>query len=207
MLDIGLKEYLSQLNAVDDLVLNDMHERAANQRFPIIGPEVGRLVHLLGKAIGAKTVFELGSGFGYSAWWFAHVVGPDGLVYLTDTKHENLADAEMYLERSGLLDRCCTYLGDALVHFEAWNGKADIVFVDIDKQDYPKIFPLLNDRLRIGGMLIVDNILWSGRVYMGDDAESTHGVQQLTQLIRGDARYLWSIVPIRDGVLTALKVA
>lgn len=207
MLDIGLKEYLAQLNAVDDLVLNEMHDRAATLRFPIVGPEVGRLLHVLGCAIGAKTVFELGSGFGYSAWWFAHVVGADGLVYLTDNSSENLAHAESYLERAGLLDRCCTHLGDALVHFERWTGQADIVFMDIDKHDYPRIVPLLQDRLRVGGMLIVDNILWSGRVYLGDDAESTRGVVELTQLIRGDARYLWSVIPIRDGVLVALRVA
>ena len=205
MLAEGLQDYLQRLNATDDPILGAMHDRARRDGFPIIGPQVGRLVHLLARSIGAHTVVELGSGFGYSAHWFASAVGPRGTVHLTDWSQDRLDSAQTHLEEAGLWDRCVAHCGDALELFEAFEGVADVVFMDVDKDAYPKVVDLLDRRLRIGGLLIVDNTLWQGRVYGLDEDPSTQGIRELTQLLWNDSRFTCSLIPLRDGVTIALR--
>jgi predicted O-methyltransferase YrrM len=193
--------YLNRRAALDDPILNEMEGLAAQRGFPIVGPQVGRLLATLVRATGARQVLELGSGFGYSAWWFANAVGSEGRVVLTEGSQANADLARDFLTRAGLGDRVEIRVGDALELARDDDGPFDIVFNDIDKQDYPRALPLALERLRPGGLFVSDNMLWQGRVL--DDREpdaATRGVLDLTRALHSEPALETTIVPVRDGV-------
>ena len=202
-----VSEWLLDLAQVpNDPVLADMHAEAKERGFPIVGPEVGRLLGQLAMASGAKAVFELGSGFGYSTLWFARAVGEGGHVHHTEGDPENTRKAEAYMERAGLRDRVTFSTGDARDILEATPGTFDIVFMDIDKEQYPDGYRLFSDRVNRGGLVIVDNLVWGGKIAEGVDDESTRGVREYIDLMWNDDRYLSSLMPVRDGVGVSLRV-
>ena len=202
-----LQGYLTTLNRTDDPVLTDMHTLAAESGFPIVGPEVGRLLHVWTRSIGARVVFELGSGFGYSAHWFAQAVGPEGAVHLTERSESRLLDAKAFLSRSELWERCIPHCGDALSSLAAFDGLADVIFMDIDKTGYPDAIESVAEHLRVGGLFITDNCLWFGRVYGDDASESTEAIRAFTAALWSDPRFACTLIPLRDGVTVALRIA
>src|SRR6059036_1391050 len=177
-----------------------MERLADRRRFPIVGPLVGRLLYVLARSIGARDVFECGSGFGYSAYWFARALPTEGRVVLTEGSPENCASARGFLGRAGLQERIVIEQGDAVEILRRYPGPFDIIFCDIDKRDYPRVYPLLKPRLRMGGMFVCDNLLWSGRVVGADQDEDTRGVRELTRLLYADPDLHTTILPLRDGV-------
>jgi predicted O-methyltransferase YrrM len=197
--------YLHELANPDDPVLREMEVLAAEESFPIVGPQVGRMLSILARAISARRVFELGSGFGYSAYWFARAVGPEGTVLLTETSPEQAARAADFLERGGLLDRVRIEIGDGLETLDRVGGVWDIVFNDVDKEQYPLVPPRAASVLRPGGLLISDNMLWFGAVLDVDSREaSTRGIQRMTRLLYDSDEFETVLVPIRDGVTVSL---
>ncbi len=201
----AIERYLHELANPDDSILREMELLGAERSFPIVGPQVGGLLKLLASAISARRVIELGSGFGYSAYWFAQAVGPEGLVVLTETSSERAAEAESFLERGGLLDRVRIVVGDGLEVIDRIGGVFDIVFNDIDKERYPLVLEKAAAVLRPGGLLISDNMLWFGTV-LDDDAKeaSTRGVQELTRMLYDSADFNTVLVPMRDGVTVSI---
>jgi len=199
--------WLKELARVEgDPVLEAMHQEAAERNFPIVGPEVGRLLFQLASVSGAKRIFEMGSGFGYSTLWFARAVGPDGHIYHADGSEENAARARDYLSRAGVLGRVTVQVGDARDLLRDTPGEFDIVFMDIDKHQYPDGYEILRDRVRVGGLVIVDNLIWSGRVAAGDRDPATEGVRRYLQLMWNDPRFHSSLMPVRDGVGVSLRM-
>jgi caffeoyl-CoA O-methyltransferase len=207
--------YLTDLAAaqVRDAVLDDMERRARELRFPIVGRAVGRFLEVQARAIGARRVVELGSGYGYSAYWFARAVGAGGEVVCTDADAHNAELAEAYLRRARLWDRVRYHVGDALEGLAAVDGELDVVYCDIDKDGYPAAWAAAAERLRVGGMFLCDNVLWDGRV-AGLDPEPaptraavTADIVAMTRAAIDDERYVTTLAPIRDGVLVALRVA
>ena len=211
-MDDGVEDYLTQRATAehDDEVLREMEARAREHGFPIVGHAVGRYLELAARSIGAQRVMELGSGYGYSAYWFARAVGSQGEVICSEGSAENGALAEDYLTRAGLWDRVRFHVGDALTRFAEQDGMFDIVYCDVDKDGYPDCWRAASDRIRIGGLWICDNVLWDGHVVDGSDRGSLTGwtaaIQEHNRLVAADDRYVSSIVPIRDGVMTALRV-
>jgi len=191
----------------DDEVMNEMERVGLDEGFPIIGRTVGACIEMLATAIGATRVFEMGSGYGFSAYWFAKAVGQGGEVHLTDGDPANAAKAESYLKRAGLWDRCEFHVGDAIETLAATAGDFDVIYCDIDKGDYPRAFEAAKDRIRPGGMYICDNVLWSGRVAGDDDDEWTQAIRDQNTAIYAEAGFLPVIIPIRDGVIAALKTS
>jgi len=190
-----------------DPVLIEMEARAREHGFPTVGPAVGRLLEVAARSIGARRVMELGSGYGYSAYWFARAVGEGGSVICTDGDAGNARDAEAYLNRAGLWDRVRYRVGDALAGFAAEEGDFDVVYCDVDKTGYPDCWRAACERLRVGGLYLCDNVLWSGEV--ADPRKSsaqTVAIREHNHLVSADARYTSSIVPLRDGVMIALRV-
>jgi predicted O-methyltransferase YrrM len=207
IVDPKLEAWLHDLQPSKDPVLLEMEERAAKERFPIIGPLVGRFVHQMALAISARDVFEMGSGFGYSTWWFAQAVGPNGRVVHTEGSAERSADARRNLERSGLHTRVTFEVGDALTAIKKYPGPFDIVFIDVDKQGYPAALELARSRVRAGGFIITDNVMWSGRVLDADSKEeSTRGVLDYDREAFAAPDLFTTIVPLRDGVALSLKL-
>ncbi|HLW17362.1 MAG TPA: O-methyltransferase [Actinomycetota bacterium] len=195
----------------DDPVLLEMEQLAAEKHFPIINRHVGVTVEILARSIGARRIFELGSGYGYSAYWFARAAGPGAEVHCTDGDPENAKQAEGFLSRAGLWDRITFHVGDAVTAFNGADGDWDIVYCDIDKHGYPEAWETARDRVKIGGMYICDNVLWSGRVAVPDADDQrptwTEAIKKHNEMIAADERYESSILPIRDGVMVALRVA
>ena len=201
----------SLLTRYDEPVLLEMEAEGKARGFPIIGRLVGVTVELLARSVGAKRVFELGSGFGYSAYWFARAVGPSGEVHGTDGDPENEPKALDYLSRAGLAEPIRWHVGDAVTHLGAAPGEFDVVYNDIDKDGYPAAWLAARERIRVGGLYVCDNVLWSGRVAVQDRDDPrpvyTQAILEHNRLIAEDDRFISSIVPTRDGVFVALRVA
>lgn len=185
-----------------------MEAHAAETGFPIIGPAAGHFCYTMARLMGARRVFEMGSGFGYSTAWFARAVQENGggEVHHVVWDEALSARARRWLSLLGYQDTVRYHVGEAVQALRESEGGYDLVFNDIDKQDYPASLPVIASRLRSGGLLIVDNLLWSGRIF--DDADhspATRGVRELTREITTDPEWLATIVPIRDGLLVARR--
>ncbi|MFN3919672.1 MAG: O-methyltransferase [Methylohalobius sp.] len=206
-----IERYLKALTepVTFDPVLADMEQRAQKHNFPIVGRLVGAFLKQMTAMIGARRVFEFGSGYGYSAWWFAQAVGPEGEVFCTDSRSENRDLAEGYLSRAGLWDRIRFQVGLAQEVFKATPGEFDICYNDVDKGDYPEVWRLARGRIRRGGLYIADNALWYGRVAVENSIDIvpgwTEAIREHNRLIFEDPEFEAFINPIRDGVLVARR--
>ncbi len=201
-----IDRYLDNLLPGRDRVLEDMEEYAHHHLLPIVGPAVGRFLYLLVKISGARRIFELGSAIGYSTIWLARAAGERGHVYYTDSDPENARKATRYFKRAGVASRVRLMVGDALESLRQTRGQFDLIFNDVDKQDYPAVFRLAVPRLRQGGLLVADNTLWHGRVArQARPDEATRGVLEFNRLIYSTPGLETTIVPLRDGVSISLK--
>ena len=198
-------QYVTNLMPDRDEVLTEMEQIAKEQSISIIGPLVGRLLYQMAVMIGARRVFEMGSAIGYSTIWLARAVGPEGKVYYSDGSESNAARARTFLERAGLADRVEVQVGDALDLLRASEGTFDIIFNDVDKQDYPQVFDMAWSRIRQGGLLITDNALWGGRVAEPSDDEWTRAIQEYNKKAYGSDDIWTTIIPLRDGVAISVK--
>ena len=213
IVDPRIEDYLrSLLTRYDEPVLLEMEAEGKERNFPIIGRLVGVTVEVLARSVGARRVFELGSGFGYSAYWFSRAVGPDGDVHATDGDPGNAPKALDYLSRAGLAGPIRWHVGDAVSNLAAVEGEFDVVYNDIDKEGYPDAWRAARERIRVGGLYLCDNVLWSGAVAdpegdHGRDRKTTAAILEHNRLISQDEGYLSTIVPTRDGVFVALRVA
>lgn len=202
-----IEEYLHRLTPPREEIPAEMEARARENGFPIVGPLVGRLFFTLARSMGARRVFEMGSGYGYSTYWFARAVGPEGRVVHTDGSEENSRLARQLLERAELVDRVEFEVGDAREILARRDGPFDVIFCDIDKEQYPDVPELAVPRLREGGLLVFDNMLWYGRVADEDpERESTRGVIEATRLLYERRDLLTTVLPLRDGVSLSVKI-
>ncbi len=201
--------YLQQLGTPTDELLAELTEEGRRRGFPIVGPQVGRFLEQLARGIGARRIFELGSGFGYSTLWFARALPPGGIIHHTDGDPSNSERAREVLRRAGMVDRVIFHVGDArkILRDLADPDPFDIVFCDIDKEQYPEAFEIMRSRVRVGGFIVTDNLLWSGKV--ADPAlrdEETEGIRTYTRRVWSDPDFLSSLLPIRDGVGLHLRL-
>lgn len=203
----AVERYLERVTPPRGAPLEEMERLAERRGFPIVGPLVGRLLFVLARAIGARRVVELGSGFGYSAIWFAGALGPRGRVVCTEGSNENSRLARDFLERAGVRERVEWRRGDALDILPTLPGPFDIVFNDIDKADYPRVLEPARRALRPGGLLISDNLLWFGKVAEPDPDAATRGVLEFTRALYAAPDFFTTLVPLRDGVGISLRLA
>ena len=201
-----IEDYLYSLLPPRDEVLANMEKEAAKRDIPIVGPAVARVLHQLALISGAKTVFELGSAIGYSTIWWALAVGDGGRVIYTDGDRKKADEARGYFERAGVADRIKIKVGDALEFLSEEKQKYDIIFCDLDKEDYPRALKLALPRLKSGGLLVADNVLWSGKVTQEKPEEaSTKAIQEFNRQLYASHDLFTTVLPIRDGVAVAVK--
>jgi caffeoyl-CoA O-methyltransferase len=199
-------DYLYSLLPKRDTVLAEMEDYAAEHDIPIVGPAVGRVLQQLAMTIQAKTVFELGSAIGYSTVWWAHAVGENGHVIYTDGEAKNAERARSYFDRAGVSKRVTLHTGDALEILSEQKQQYDVIFNDVDKEDYPRVLRLVPSRLRKGGLFITDNVLWSGRVAEKNPREAhTKAILEFNRVLYGSGEFFTTILPIRDGLAVAWK--
>jgi len=203
-----LSAYLDGLVPARHPELAAMEAEAAETDFPIIGPASGQFCYLLARLAGARTVFELGSGFGYSTAWFARAVRENGGGVVHHTVWDQaLSDrACKHLATLGLLDLVTFRVAEAVQALRETPGPFDLIFNDIDKEGYPAALPVIREKLRPGGLLITDNLLWHGRVTdPANEEASTRAIREYTRLVATDPGWTAMIVPIRDGLLVARR--
>ena len=201
-----VEEYLYSLLPARDEVLAEMEAAAAKRDIPIVGPAVARVLHELALILGAKNIFEMGSAIGYSTIWWARAVGETGRVIYTDGDRKNADEASGYFERAGVAGRIIVKVGDALELLSEQKQEFDIIFCDVDKEDYPRAFRVALPRVRRGGLFIADNALWSGKVTQKNPSEaSTKGIVDFNRLIYSSPEFFTTILPIRDGLAVAVK--
>lgn len=202
------EQYLLELEnlAPRSETLKSMEQYAAERKFPIVGPLVGRMMATVAIAIQAKKVVELGSGFGYSAIWFATALGKDGAILCTEGDPENGTRAKQYFSEAGVVTPIDFQIGDALTISKQHAAPVDIVFCDIDKHEYPDAIEEAYRLLRVGGIFFTDNTLWSGKLTDPSITDKyTQGIREFNQRIFSDQRFSTTILPIRDGVAMAVK--
>jgi predicted O-methyltransferase YrrM len=204
----GVQEYLISLVPPREAEMLAMEEYARKTDFPIIGPAAGYVCYQVARMIAARNVFEMGSGYGYSTAWFARAVKENG----GGTVHHVVWDEKLsemargHLSRLGYADLLQYHAAEAIQTLRGTSGQFDLIFNDIDKQAYPESLPLIKEKLRRGGVLIIDNMLWSGRIFdKKDDSPATQGVREFTRQITQDPDWIVSLVPVRDGMIVAYR--
>ncbi len=184
----------------------EMEQQARDQEFPAVGPQVGNLLELLARSIGAKRIMELGSGFGYSGLWFARALPQDGYLLLTDFEENNRRLAEENFRKAGKTELMEFQVGDALQLMAQQDKNFDIIFNDVDKEMYPQIIQPAYQLLRPGGLFITDNALWYGRVTESAQDEATEGVLRFNRLLMEHDGFQTALLPLRDGLSIGIKI-
>jgi len=185
-----------------------MEKYAEKNNFPIIGPACGYYCYQIARMIGAKSVFELGSGYGYSTAWFAKAVKENGggVIHHTVWDDKLSSMAKEHLSKLGYGDMIQYHNAEAVATLRQTSGPFDIIFNDIDKDGYPDSLPVIKEKLRSGGVLIIDNMLWSGRIFDSKNRDkSTVAIRRFTRDITTDPDWIVSLAPMRDGMIVAYK--
>jgi caffeoyl-CoA O-methyltransferase len=201
----SVDQYMRDLLPERDPVLREMEAQAGKRNIPIVGPAVARVLYQYARLIQAKKVFEMGSAIGYSTLWWARAVGDGGEVFYTDGDKKNAAEARGYFQRAGVEGRIRVQTGDALELLSEQKQEFDIIFNDVDKEDYPRVLFLVSSRLRRGGLFITDNVLWSGRVTHPKPDETTRAIQEFNRRLYAMPEFFTTIIPLRDGLAVAVK--
>ena len=198
-------EYLDQLLPQTDRLLTEMEAYAAQHRVPIADREVSTFIEITARSSGAKKALEIGMAIGYSVIHLARGMGEGSLVVTIDPSDEMIKAASGYLERAGLADRVRIQRGKALDVMPSLDETFDLLFIDAVKEEYKQYLDLGLPRLRSGGVVIVDNLLWGGKV-AGDDAEaSTVALREFNVYFINHPQLRSVVLPVGDGLGYAVK--
>lgn len=199
-------KYLEKVTPERPAVLREMERYAKENEFPIVGPLVGRYLYQTAVLMKARKVLELGSGFGYSAFWFSLAMKSKGHIFMTDGNKTNKRMAFDFFKRAGLQSQFEFKVGDALRAAKKLDGPFDIILNDIDKTGYPDTIDLVASRLKRGGLFITDNIIWSGKVCDKKPDKTTRAIIEFTEMLYKDSRFYTTLLPLRDGLAVAVKL-
>ncbi|HEU4394598.1 MAG TPA: O-methyltransferase [Planctomycetota bacterium] len=208
ILDSRVAKYLEDSVPPRGSVLEAMEREAKRRDIPIVGPQVGRVLAALAAAASARRVFELGSAIGYSTLWLCLGAHPRARIHYTDRSEACAEEARVYLDRAGFAKQVRIHVvPDSVDALAVTPGEFDLIFVDLDKESYPRALKAAIPRLRIGGLYIADNALWSGRVADGRarDAE-TRALREHNRLALSDERLVGGILPVRDGLFVGTRI-
>jgi caffeoyl-CoA O-methyltransferase len=199
--------YLDRLLPPRDPLLREMEERAAREDIPISDPEVGRLLAILARSVGARRILEIGAAIGYGAVWLARGA-PEARVQSVDVDPERLAAAREYLERAGLADRVELIEGKALEVIQRLDGPFDLVYVDAVKTEYRRYLDLTLPKLRVGGLIVCDNLLWGGEVAAPGEEEDrdADALRAFNGYLMMHPQLQAVVLPLGDGVGLATKI-
>jgi len=200
-----IEDYILEKTRIDDKLVDEMHNYAEINEVPIVGPIVGKYLYQLAKIGKAEKIFEMGSGFGYSAYWFAKTFKDKGKVICTDFSGEHKEAAKSFFKKAGFENYLEFVCGNSIEILKDSGDKYDIIFIDIDKEEYPDVIDITYDKLNKNGLMIADNTLWYGRVIEGDELPSTKGIKKFNNMLSLDKRFITTIIPLRDGITLSYK--
>jgi predicted O-methyltransferase YrrM len=205
----AIERYLSGLNRQVDSVLAEIASEGKN--LPLIDAEVGALLNVLARAVGARRVLEIGTAIGYSGIWLARALPAGGMLLTMEMNPERARAARANFDRAGVADRTSVIVGDAQRMLAKVAGPFDLIFQDGDKLQYEPMLDRLVDRLRSGGLLVTDNVLWDGEVVPGfvaqpqRDPKDTQAIAAYNERLNSHPRLVTTTVPLRDGLAIAVR--
>lgn len=186
-------------------LLNDLYRetylKVLNPRM-ISGHYQGRILSLISKIVSPKKILEIGTYTGYSAICLCEGMDKDGLLHTIDNNKELIEIQNKYFKKANLKDKIVQHSGDAKNIIPSIDEEFDIVFIDADKESYPEYYDLIINKVRSGGIIIADNILWSGKILekVEQDDQATKSIIEFNNKIIEDDRVKNIILPIRDGL-------
>ena len=217
-----IQQFAAAIGPEPDAVLVEMNRRANADGFPTVGPDVGGWLQQLAGLVGAERVFEFGSGFGYSAYWFFRGMTDTGEVVLTEIDRDELEDARSYLKRGGYAERAEFEHGDAIETVDAYDGPFDIALIDNEKQRYVEAFEAIQAKIPVGGLVIADNIIRGpfdfesirGLVVDGTDetaigdehADSARGIGSYIESVTSTAEFETTLLPLGEGLAVSRRI-
>jgi predicted O-methyltransferase YrrM len=211
---LQIQDYMTGLVPERPAEMQEMERYAEKHDFPIIGPVAGYYCYQVALMNKARSVFEMGSGYGYSTAWFAQAVkencekepGKPGIVHHVVWDADLSQKARVHLKKMGLDQLVEFHVAEAIQTLRNSPEQLDLIFCDIDKDAYPEALGVIDEKLRPGGVLIIDNMIWNGRIFDPDDqSASTRGVREFTRRISNNPEWIVSLSPLRDGVIVAIK--
>lgn len=207
-LDKEIEEYINRHTSSETKILNDLvRQSSAELEYTdmLSGRQVGQFLKLLVRIGKYKRILEVGTFTGYSAIWMADALPDDGELITLEMNERYTEISNRFFSREPYNRKIRQVMGPALETIDALEGKFDMMFIDADKLQYPDYFHKLRPKLKRGGVLTVDNALWGGSVVDPDDAKS-RAVNRLNKLIRNDPGFEQVILPVRDGIMVAVRI-
>jgi caffeoyl-CoA O-methyltransferase len=198
-------DYLDQLHTQNDPLLAEMEAYAAEHRVPIADREVARFIEITARVTGARKALEIGMAIGYSVVHLARGMGEGSVVVTIEPSDEMIQLATGYLKRAGLLDRVEIERGKALEVMPTLQETFDLLFIDALKEEYSRYLDLGLPLLRTGGVIIVDNLLWGGRVATGDTESSTVALREFNRYFMDHPQLIAEVLSVGDGLGYAVK--
>lgn len=199
--------YLERLMPPRDPLLREMEEHARRDDVPIADPEIGRLLSILARSLGARRILEIGTAIGYGTLCLARGAA-EARVLTIDTDPQRIAQARAYLEKGGVADRVETLEGAALDVLPRLDPPFDLVFIDAVKLEYRRYLDLILPKLRVGGLILVDNLLWKGHVAEpldDEDDEVADSVRAFNGYLMMHPQLQSVVLPVGDGLGVATK--
>lgn len=209
-LDPALEHYAEAFSSAEPIHLQELAEetrRTVDMPQMLSGHLQGRFLSLLSTLLAPKRVLDIGTYTGYSALCMAEGLHPEGILHTIDIKTPLAPMVDRYIRKAGFHQRIQQHLAPALEMIPKIVGTFDLVFIDADKQNYCNYFDLVVDRMRAGGLIVADNVLWSGKVLDPEDKqdEETRGLAAYAQKVKDDARSESVLLPLRDGLLVSRR--
>lgn len=208
----AVEAYLASLNHLPDAALSAIAADGEAADLPLVNAEVGALLHVLAATAGTRRALEIGTAIGYSGTWIARALAPDGMLFTIEIDPDRAARAKANFARAGVADRVSVMVGDAGVLLAKVRGPFDFIFQDGDKQQYGPLLDRLVDRLRPGGLLVSDNVLWNGEVVPGHPAPARPrnpagraAIAAYNERLSTDSRLTTAWVPLRDGLAISVR--
>jgi predicted O-methyltransferase YrrM len=216
VLDDDLDSFARLVGPDPDDVIERMDRRADREGFPTVGPTVGGWLQTLATLVDARRVFEFGSGFGYSAYWFARALPAEGEIVLTEIDADELDQARKYLAEGGFSDRATFEQGDAIDIVGEYAGPFDVVLVDNEKHRYTEAFEAVRGKVPEGGIILADNAVTAGPIdfealqalLSGEDVpanDATSGIADYLQTVRADEAFETVLLPVGEGVAVSVR--
>ena len=204
-IDDNILNYSISKSEKESKLLNDLYRetylKVLNPRM-ISGHYQGRILSLISKIISPKKILEIGTYTGYSAICLCEGMDKDGILHTIDNNKELVEIQNKYFKKANLTNKIVQHSGDAKNIIPTIDEEFDIVFIDADKESYPEYYDLIINKVRSGGIIIADNILWSGKVLekVEKDDQATKSIIEFNNKIIEDDRVKNIILPIRDGL-------
>lgn len=209
--DKNITEYAIKFSTPEDDVLQRLYrETHLTTVYPnmLSGPLQGRLLEFISRMIKPLKILEIGTFTGYSAIFLSRGLAPGGVLHTIDINDELAETANRYFKEAGVGNSVILHVGDALDIIPGLNESFDLVFIDADKEEYIRYYELVLPKVRQGGFILVDNVLWGGKVLPGnkDNDKETISIREFNNMVLNDPRVDKLMLPFRDGIYLLYKL-